>query len=104
MPISAIEIDIPEAVDVRVTEETLSVDLSDGRTISVPLGWYPRLEYANAAERASWRLIGRGQGIHWPDIDEDISIKGLLAGNPSGESQRSFKRWLQNRNSRPVTA
>jgi len=104
MPISAIEIDIPEAVDVRVTEETLSVDLSDGRTISVPLGWYPRLEHASAAERARWRLIGRGQGIHWPDIDEDISIKGLLAGNPSGESQRSFKRWLQNRHSRPATA
>ena len=104
MAISAIEIDIPEAVDVRVTEETLSVDLSDGRTISVPLGWYPRLEHASAAERASWRLIGRGQGIHWPDIDEDISIKGLLAGNPSGESQKSFKRWLQNRPSRPATA
>jgi hypothetical protein len=103
MPISAIEIDIPEAVDVRVTEETLSVDLSDERTISVPLGWYPRLEHANAAERASWRLIGRGQGIHWPDLDEDVSIKGLLAGNPSGESQKSFKRWLHNRQSRPAT-
>ncbi len=104
MTFSAIEIDMPEAVDVRVTEEALSVDLSDGRTISVPLGWYPRLEYASTAERASWRLIGRGQGIHWPDIDEDISIKGLLAGNPSGESQKSFKRWLKTRQSRPAIA
>ena len=102
MVISAIEIEIPEAMDVKVTEDTLSVDLSDGRTISVPLGWYPRLEYASAAERANWRLIGKGQGIHWEDIDEDISIEGLWAGKPSGESQMSFKRWLQDRQSRPI--
>jgi len=104
MAISAVEIAIPEAVDVKVTEDTLSVDLTDGRTISVPLGWYPRLEHANAGERANWRLIGKGQGIHWEDIDEDISIEGLLAGKPSGESQTSFKRWLQERQSRPIRA
>lgn len=93
----AIEIQVPDAVDVRVTEDTLSVDLSDGRTISVPLGWHPRLEHATPAERVNWRFIGDGRGIHWEDIDEDISIEGLLAGKPSGESQSSFKQWLQER-------
>lgn len=96
----AVEIQIPDAVDVQVSEDTLSVDLSDGRTISVPLGWYPRLEYASVEERANWRLIGNGQGIHWDDVDEDISVEGLLAGKSSGESQSSLKRWLQSR--RPV--
>ena len=104
MAISAVEIEIPEAVDVKVTEDTLSVDLTDGRTICVPLGWYPRLDHADAEETANWRLIGKGQGIHWEDIDEDISIEGLLAGKPSGESQSSFKRWLQERQSRPTRA
>ena len=104
MTISAIEIEVPDAVDVEVTEDTLSVDLADGRTIAVPLGWYPRLEQANPAERANWRLIGKGQGIHWEDLDEDISIEGLLAGKPSGESQTSFKRWLHGRQSRQSSA
>lgn len=90
---------VPEAVDIRVSEDTLSVELSDGRTISVPLGWYPRLEHAKADERTNWRLIGKGRGIHWEDIDEDVSIEGLLAGRPSGESQASFKRWLEGRHS-----
>ncbi len=95
----AVELHVPDAVDVRVTDDTLHVELSDGRTISVPLGWYPRLEYANAGERANWRLSGKGRGIHWEDLDEDISVEGLLAGRPSGESQASLKRWLQNRQS-----
>lgn len=103
MNILAVEIGIPYAVDVRTTEDTLTVDLSDGRTISVPLGWYPRLAYAGPAERANWRLIGKGQGIHWEDIDEDISVEGLLAGKPSGESQKSFKNWLQSRQNHPTT-
>lgn len=103
MAISAIAIEVPDAVDVKVTEDTLCVDLIDGRTISVPLGWYPRLEHGKPMERANWRLIGKGQGIHWEDIDEDISIEGLLAGKPSGESQTSFKRWLQSRESRPAS-
>ena len=80
---------------VRVTEDTLSVELADGRTISAPLAWYPRLVHATQAERDNWELIGDGQGIHWPDLDEDLSVEGLLAGRPSGESQRSFKRWLE---------
>jgi hypothetical protein len=82
---------------VLVTDDTLSVDLSDGRTISVTLAWYPRLMHATAAERDNWRTIGHGEGIHWPDIDEDISVGNLLEGKPSGESQTSFKRWLDQR-------
>lgn len=97
------EIKIPGAEAIRVTEETLSVDLSDGRTISVPLAWFPRLMHATAEERNNWRLIGRGHGIHWEDIDEDISVEGLLAGKPSGESQASFKKWLNQRQLHPTT-
>lgn len=100
MRISAVEIEIPDAENVTVTEDTLSVDLSDGRTISVPVSWYPRLLHATQRERKNWQLIGRGQGIHWEDIDEDISVKGLLAGKPSGESQSSFAKWLLIRKSR----
>jgi len=97
MSTSAVELEIPDAIDVTVTEDTLSVELSDGRTILVPLDWYPRLTHAKEEERANWRIIGRGHGIHWEDIDEDISVEGLLAGKPSGESQSSFKKWLASR-------
>jgi len=93
----AIEIEIPRAIDVKVTKDTLTVELSDGRTISVPLQWYPRLVYATPEERKNWRLIGNGKGIHWEDLDEDISVEGLIAGRPSGESQESFKKWLERR-------
>lgn len=99
MNISAVEIEIPKAENVRVTKDTLSVDLSDGRTISVPLEWFPRLVHATPEERNNWRLIGKGHGIHWEDIDEDISVEGLLAGKRSGESQASFKKWLNQRQS-----
>lgn len=88
---------LPAATAVVVSDDTLTVDLSDGRTLSVPLGWYPRLLYGSAAERQRWQLIGQGVGIHWPELDEDISVEGLLAGRPSGESQRSLKRWLESR-------
>ncbi|MEW6264826.1 MAG: DUF2442 domain-containing protein [Thermodesulfobacteriota bacterium] len=104
MSILAVEIKVPYAVDVHATEDTLTVDLSDGRTIAVPLGWYPRLEQASSVERANWRLIGKGLGIHWEDINEDISVEGLLAGKPSGESQTSLKKWLQGRQAHPTTA
>ena len=100
MGILAVEIEVPKAEDVRVTKDTLSVDLSDGRTISAPLEWFPRLVHATQEERHNWRLIGRGHGIHWEDIDEDISVEGLLAGRPSGESQASFKKWLNKRHSK----
>ncbi len=99
MTTSAVELEIPDAIDVSVTEDTLNVELSDGRSISVPLEWYPRLVHATSDERAKWRLIGRGQGIHWEDLDEDISVEGILAGRPSGESQTSFKKWLAERKS-----
>jgi hypothetical protein len=85
------------AQSVSVTEDTLNVDLVDGRTIAVPLAWYPRLAYGTAAERNKWELIGRGEGIHWPELDQDISVENLLTGARSGESQRSFKKWLESR-------
>ena len=69
--------------DVRVTEETITVDLMDGRTIAVPLAWYPRLSTATATERAHWQVCGGGYGIHWPDLDEDLSTEGLLRGAPA---------------------
>lgn len=83
------------AQDVTVTEDTLIVDLSDGRTVSVPLAWFPRLLHGTPAERNQWRLIGDGEGIHWPDLDEDISVENLILGRPSGESQKSLKKWLE---------
>ncbi|MEQ1796192.1 MAG: DUF2442 domain-containing protein [Nitrospira sp.] len=85
---------IPQILSVTVTSTTLTVELSDGRTLSVPLAWFPRLVHATLTERKSYRLIGRGRGIHWDTLDEDIGIDGLLAGKPSGESQASFKKWL----------
>lgn len=94
---SATDLRSPAAQNVRVDEDTLTVDLSDGRTLSVPLAWYPRLFHGTPAERNHWRLIGQGEGIHWPDLDEDVSVEGLLLGRASGESQRSFQRWIEDR-------
>lgn len=85
------------ARSVTVTDDLLVVELSDGRALSVPLAWYPRLQHGTPKERKNCRLIGSGDGIHWPDLDEDISVAGLLAGLPSGESQASLKRWLKAR-------
>lgn len=82
---------------VSVTEDTLTVELVDGRTITVPVTWYPRLAHGSQAEREHWRLIGEGDGIHWPDLDEDISVEGLLAGRRSGETQASLRRWFETR-------
>jgi hypothetical protein len=92
-----IEIRVAQIVDVHITEETLTVDLSDGRTVSVPLAWYPRLLHSTPTERNHWGLIGRGEGIHFSDLDEDISVENIVAGMPSSESQRSFQRWLEER-------
>ncbi len=94
---STIRVPVARAQDVTVTEDTLTVELSDGRSISVPLAWFPRLVHGTPEERAKWRLIGQGTGIHWPALDEDISVENLLAGQASGESQRSLKRWLARR-------
>lgn len=102
MRISTVKVEIPTAESVTVTSDTLRVDLSDGRTIFVPLAWFPRLLHASAKERNNWRLIGKGHGIHWEDLDEDISVENLLVGEPSGESQASFKKWLAGRHARPT--
>lgn len=85
------------ATSAEVTNDSLDVELADGRSISVPLAWYPRLIHATADERAHFRFIGGGEGIHWPDLDEDISVEGIVAGRPSGESPQSLQRWLGSR-------
>lgn len=99
MGTSTVELADSFAKDVRLSGDTLSLDLADGRTVSVPLDWYPRLLHATEEERGNWRLLGQGMGIHWPDLDEDISVEGILLGKPSGESQASFQKWLSSRKS-----
>lgn len=96
---SSLETELREATaqSVSVDQDTLVVDLADGRKITVPLTWFPRLVAGTPAERANSRLIGSGEGIHWPDLDEDISVQNLLAGKRSGETQESLRRWLQGR-------
>ena len=91
----------PTAVEVTVTEDDLIVHLADGRRISVPLAWYPRLLNASDAERQHWQLLGGGYAVEWVDLDEHIGVEGLLAGRPSGESPQSLKRWLDARQSKP---
>jgi hypothetical protein len=85
------------ATRVDVTDDELVLELADGRTLSVPIGWFPRLAHANHAERAAWKLIGSGTAIHWDSIDEDISVQALIAGKASNESQASLRRWLSTR-------
>jgi hypothetical protein len=96
---NTLQADIRDAAasSVRVDGLELAVDLADGRTITVPVAWFPRLAHGSEAERANWRLIGRGQGIHWPDLDEDISVESLLSGRRSGESDGSLKKWIEGR-------
>jgi len=93
-----LEVD-PLVVEVSVANEQLTVDLADGRRLIVPLAWYPRLWHASPAERQNWQLLGDGYAIEWPDLDEHIGIEGLLAGRQSGESRKSFERWLASRQS-----
>jgi|SRR5438067_5052597 len=85
------------ATAAQVTADSLTVELADGRSISVSLAWYPRLLHGTPEERSHFRFIGGGEGIHWPDLDEDISIEGIVAGRPSGESPRSLQKWLESR-------
>jgi len=94
---SVADVRSPSALSVTVDRVSLSLELSDGRTLSVPTGWFPRLVHATQAERSNWRLIADGVGIHWPDLDEDISVQSLLAGRGSMESEESLKRWLGSR-------
>jgi hypothetical protein len=85
------------ATSVQTTEDTLVVELADGRSISAPLGWYPRLFHGTVRERENFRLVAGGEGIHWPELDEDISVEGIVAGRASGETQRSLQKWLDSR-------
>lgn len=87
----------PVAIDVRVADEKLTVDFADGRSISAPLSWYPRLLYGSTEEQQNWQLLGDGYAIEWPALDEHIGVEGLLAGRRSGESPKSFARWLAGR-------
>ncbi len=100
MTSSIIDIGSARIQDVSVTDDELQIRLTDGRTVSAPLAWYPRLQHASPAERSNWRMIGGGEGIHWPAVDEDISVANVLAGKPSGESQASFAKWLASRTTR----
>ncbi len=96
-PFAVATLVLPRALNVTIDDDTLSVDLEDGRTISVPIGWYPRLAYGTPAERTNFQISSAGYGIHWPNLDEDIGIEGLLLGKKSTESLASFERWLQSR-------
>ena len=86
---------ISKITNIYVSEDTLSVDLEDGRSLSFPTGWFPRLAYGTMKERKNFQISSAGYGIHWPDLDEDIGIEGLLLGLKSSESHTSFKKWLQ---------
>ena len=94
MTTSTIELEVPGATSIAVTDDELTAQLADGRSISVPLTWYPRLFHATPVERNNWELHAASQHIHWPDLDEDISVEGLLAGRRSQESRASLNRWL----------
>ena len=96
---SSLAADIQEARarHLSITEEALTVDLVDGRTIIVPLAWSPRLWHGTIEERSHFEIVGDGAYIHWPDLDEDLTVAGLLAGRHSGESPESFKKWLDAR-------
>jgi hypothetical protein len=92
-----VEIQEARAQSARVSEEALTVDLMDGRTIVVPLIWYPRLWHGTQRERNHLEIFGDGAYIHWPALDEDLTVAGLLAGRRSGESPQSLKKWMESR-------
>jgi hypothetical protein len=99
-PAAGVTLTLPRVVNVTVTDDTLSVDLEDGRTVAVPIGWYPRLAHGTPAERAKVQISGADFGLHWPELDEGIGVEGLLLGKQAAESAASFERWLQRRNAR----
>ncbi len=98
---NSVVVTLARVLKVTVTDDTLSVDLEDGRSVSVPIGWYPRLAQGTESERANFEISGAGYGLHWPDLDEDIGVEGLLLGKRSAESSGSFERWLLNRRKKP---
>ncbi len=97
MSSSAVDIQEARAQLVTVSDEALSVDLVDGRTVIVPLLWFPRLWHGSKEERNNLEIFGDGAYIHWPDLDEDLTVAGLLEGKRSGESAISLKKWLASR-------
>jgi hypothetical protein len=101
-PSAETAVELPRAVAVSTTDDTLTVDLEDGRTISVPIGWYPRLAHGTPAERANFQIVGAGYAIHWPDLDEDIGVEGLVLGKKSTEGGGSLERWLGRRRQRAL--
>jgi len=92
-----VTLSLPRVTGVSVTDDTLSVDLEDGRTVAAPIGWYPRLAHGTPVERANFQIAGGGFGLHWPDLDEDIGVEGILLGKRSNESSQSFEKWLASR-------
>ncbi len=97
MTTSTIENKKTTALKALLNDDAITIELADGRTVSAPIAWYPRLQHGTPDERANWRLVGKGEGLHWPDLNEDISVENVLNGSPSGESQSSLKRWLESR-------
>jgi len=97
MTSSLTETATPIATSVSVDDDAVHIRLADGRAVSAPLTWYPRLLHATLEERANCTIAGRGTGLHWPDLDEDISVESILAGRPSGESASSLDKWLKSR-------
>ena len=97
MSSSGVDIQEARALSLSLNDEALSVDLTDGRTVIVPLVWYPRLWHGSPEERNSFEVFGDGAYIHWPDLDEDLTVAGLLEGRRSGESAASLKKWLASR-------
>ncbi len=95
---SAVDAAVARATAVAFSGDKLTLQLVDGRSLSVPITWSPRLAHATPAEREHWRLIADGQGIQWPDLDEDISVRHLLEGRKSAESEKSINQWLNARN------
>ena len=94
---NSVEVTLARVLNVLFTDDTLSVDLEDGRTVSVPIGWYPRLASGTDSERSNFEISGAGYGLHWPELDEDIGVEGLLLGKRFSESPNSFERWLKHR-------
>lgn len=91
--ISASEAPEVAIITIRVTEHQLELDLSDGRSVTVPISWYPRLSHARREDLENWELTGRGYGVHWSALDEDISVKNILVGEGSAESAQAFEKW-----------
>lgn len=96
-----IYINSPRIIAFSISNDTLSIDLEDGRSLSVPISWFPRLAYGSEVERGNAYISGAGYGLHWPDLDEDLSVVGLLTGKKSGESPESLQNWLKSRSERP---